>query len=192
MEYELAFEGAPATVPGGTGILLLHPSTVETDRVDTEFLKEDSDRILVISTRTTAREVRQKLDHYGVDPDRVTILDSLSVERGYTRRKGQGVRYLSAPDDLEGLVDETRAFLEETDGKRRVSLDSLTEMVYYADEAAALDATEDLLDLLAANDAVGLFHMAAEVHDEATVEQFRDRFDGVLVLDEDGSLTATF
>jgi len=192
MEYELAFEGAPATVPGGTGILLLHPSTVETDRVDTEFLKADSDRILVISTRTTAREVRQKLDHYGVDPDRVTILDTLSVERGYTRRKGEGVRYLSAPDDLDGLVEETRRFLAEHEGKRRVSLDSLTEMIYYADEDRTLAAVGDLLELLADHDAVGLFHLAAGVHDEATVERFRERFDGVLALDESGDLTATF
>jgi KaiC/GvpD/RAD55 family RecA-like ATPase len=191
MDYTLTFEGAPASVPGGTALLLLHPSTVETDRVDTEFLKGDSDRILVISTRTTAREVQQKLDHYGVDADRATILDTLSVERGYTRRKGAGVRYLSAPDDLDGLVEETRAFLAESDGKRRISLDSLTEMIYYADEDRTVAAVDDLLALLAEQDAVGLFHLAAEVHDEETVERFRERFDGVLVLDEDDDLTVT-
>jgi hypothetical protein len=64
MDYRLAIEGGPTTVPGGTGILLLHPSTGETDRIDTEFLSTDTDEMLVISTRTTAREVRQKLEHY--------------------------------------------------------------------------------------------------------------------------------
>ena len=54
MDYELAIEDAPATIPGGTGILLLHPSIGETDRIDTDFFKVDTDRFLVISTRTTA------------------------------------------------------------------------------------------------------------------------------------------
>lgn len=192
MEYALDIEGAPERVPGGTAILLRHPSTVETDRVDTEFLKEDSDQILVISTRTTAREVRQKLDHYGVDPDTATILDTLSVERGYTRRKGEGVRYLSAPEDLDGLVAEVESFLTDTEGKRRISLDSLTEMIYYADEQRTFAALESLIELLETHDAVGLFHLAEAVHDAKTVEKFAALFDGVLVLEEDGTLQATF
>jgi hypothetical protein len=61
MDYELAIENAPESIPGGTGVLLIHPSTGETDRIDTDFLKTDTDRLLVISTRTTAREVQQKL-----------------------------------------------------------------------------------------------------------------------------------
>jgi len=100
MEYTLAIDNTPETVPGGTGILLLHPSTGETDRLDTEFLSTDTDAMLVISTRTTAREVKQKLEYYEVDEETATILDTLSVERGYTRRQSENVRYVSAPDDL--------------------------------------------------------------------------------------------
>lgn len=192
MDYALQIDEAPDTVPGGTVILLLHPSTVETDRIDTEFLKEDSDEILVISTRTTAREVRQKLDHYDVDRESATILDSLSVERGYTRRKGDGVRYLSAPDDLEGLVNEAADFLERTNGKRRLSLDSLTEMIYYADEESTRAALVELIDLLDEHDAIGLFHLAEEVHDAETVAELESLFDGVILLDEDGELRARF
>ena len=55
MDYDLAVEGTPGTIPGGTGVLLIHPSTGETDRIDTEFLKTDTDAFLVVSTRTTAR-----------------------------------------------------------------------------------------------------------------------------------------
>jgi len=192
MEYTLAIEGAPETIPGGTSILLVHPSTVETDRVDTDFLKTDTDHLLVISTRTTAREVTQKLEHYEVDESKATILDALSVERGYTRRKSEGVRYVSSPDDLDGIVEQTRRFLAEEDGKRRVSLDSITEMIYYADEDSALEAVAAIQDLLEEYDAVGLFHLADEVHEDAVVEEFRSLFDGVLTLDEDGSLTAEF
>lgn len=192
MEYALAFEDAPTAVPGGTGILLLHPSTVESDRVDTAFLKEDTDHLLVVSTRTTAREVRQKLEFYDVDVESVTILDTLSVERGYTRRQREGVRYLSAPDDLEGMVDELRRFLETTDGKRRVSLDSITEMIYYADEDSVADAVSSMLDLLAEHDAVGLFHMAEEVHGDETRARFEALFDGVVELAESGELETAF
>jgi KaiC/GvpD/RAD55 family RecA-like ATPase len=188
MDYELAVEGTPATVPGGTGLLLLHPSTGETDRIDTDFLKGDTDFFLVISTRTTAREVQQKLEHFDVDQDKAVILDTLSVERGYSRRRTDNIHYVSAPDDLDGIVTQTEAFLERTAGKRRVSVDSITEMAYYADDDSARDATERLLELLDVHDAVGLFHLSPEVHDDAVVADYEALFDGVIELAEDGSV----
>jgi KaiC/GvpD/RAD55 family RecA-like ATPase len=192
MDYTLAIENTPETVPGGTGILLLHPSIGETDRIDTDFLKTDTDSFLVISTRTTAREVEQKLEHYDVDESRAVILDTLSVERGYSRRSSENVHYVSAPDDLDGIVAQTRNFLESHDGKLRVSVDSVTEMAYYADVDRAYEATGDLLELLRDHDAVGLFHLSSEVHDEATVERFRELFDGVIELDVDGNVESDF
>jgi len=192
MEYTLAIENAPRQIHGGTAVLLVHPSTAETDRVDTDFLKEDTDHLLVVSTRTTAREVRQKLDHYGIDEEKATILDTLSVDRGYTRRQSERVRYATAPDDLDGIVDEIGRFLAETDGKRRVTVDSITEMIYYADTEQVSQAVAAIQGLLDDHDAVGLFHLASGVHDAATVDEFRDQFDGVLVLDEAGTITASF
>ena len=192
MEYSLAIENTPESIPGGTGILLLHPSTGETDRLDTDFLSTDTDHLLVVSTRTTAREVEQKLEYYEVDEDRATILDTLSVERGYTRRKSDNVRYVSAPDDWEAIVSQTEQFLADHDGKRRVSFDSVTELIYYADEDQAVEALDQLLDLLAEYDAVGMFHLAQGVHDDETVDRFRELFDGVVELDEDGTITSEF
>ena len=192
MDYRLAIAETPDSVPGGTGILLLHPSTGETDRIDTDFLRTDTDRFLVVSTRTTAREVRQKLDHYDVDEDRATILDTISVERGYTRRASDHVRYVPAPDDLDSIVDQTRDFLEEYDGKRRVSIDSLTEMIYYSDVEQTRHAVEAVLALLDEHDAVGLFHLAKGVHDNDVMDDFAALFDGVVDLDEDGAVSAEF
>jgi KaiC/GvpD/RAD55 family RecA-like ATPase len=192
MDYALAIENTPDSVPGGTGVLLLHPSIGETDRIDTDFLKEDTDRFLVVSTRTTAREVEQKLEHYDVDESRAVILDSISVERGYSRRRTDHVHYVSAPDDLDGIVAQVRGFLESHDGKLRVSVDSITEMAYYADVDRAYDATVEILDLLREHDAVGLFHLSKEVHDEATLDRFRTLFDGVVDLGVDGTVTAEF
>lgn len=192
MDYALAIEDTPASVPGGTGILLLHPSTGETDRIDTDFLATDTDHALVVSTRTTAREVTQKLEHYEVDEDRTTILDTLSIERGYTRRSTDGVRYVASPDDWEGMVEEVEEFLATHDGKRRISFDSLTELIYYADEEAGVAAAERMLELLSEYDAVGLFHLADGVHDRATVERFVDLFDGCVELAADGSVESDF
>jgi len=192
MDYRLAVENAPESIPGGTGILLLHPSTGETDRIDTDFLKTDTDHFLVISTRTTAREVKQKLDHYDVDEDRAVILDTLSIERGYSRRSTDNVHYVSSPDDLDGILQVTREFLESTDGKRRISLDSITEMAYYADEARVRDLIRELLSLLAEHDAVALFHLSKGVHDEEHVEKFMGLFDAVVDLDRDGAVRTDF
>jgi len=191
MDYTFAVDGTEDTIPGGTGVLLVHPSTGETDRIDTEFLKTDTDAFLVISTRTTAREVRQKLDYYDVDEDKAVILDTLSVERGYSRRSSDNVHYVSAPDDLDGIVEQTEQFLTEHDGKLRVSVDSITELAYYAGEEPTESAIGRILDLLAAYDAVGLFHLSEEVHDDAIVDAYRDRFDVVVDLDVDGNVELT-
>jgi KaiC/GvpD/RAD55 family RecA-like ATPase len=192
MDYDLAVDPAPPTVPGGFGILLLHPSTGETDRIDTDFLKGDTDAFFVISTRTTAREVKQKLEHFDVDLDKAVILDTLSVDRGYSRRRTENIHYVSAPDDLDGIVAQTEQFFEKAAGKRRISVDSITEMAYYADESSAREATERLLDLIRDEEAVGLFHFSPEVHDDEVVEEYESLFDGVIELRTDGSVSARF
>ncbi|AFZ72805.1 DUF7090 family protein [Natronobacterium gregoryi] len=192
MDYTLEIDGTPETVPGGTGILLLHPSTGETDRIDTDFLKTDTDHFLVVSTRTTAREVKQKLEHYDVDEERAEILDTLSIERGYSRRKTDTIHYVAAPDDVDGIVDHIDGFLDEHDGKLRLSFDSVTELAYYAGDDRALEAVERICKLLEEYDAVGLFHLSEEPHDAAVVDEFSTQFDGVIDLDEDGSVDAEF
>ena len=37
-----------------------------------------------------------------------------------------------------------------------------------------------------------MFHLAQGVHDDATVQRFRDLFDGVVELTEDGTITSEF
>jgi KaiC/GvpD/RAD55 family RecA-like ATPase len=189
MDYSLAIENAPDSVPGGTGLLLLHPSIGETDRIDTDFLKTDTDHFLVVSTRTTAREVEQKLEHYDVDESRAVILDCISVERGYSRRRTDNIHYVRSPDDLAGIVEQVRGFLDSHEGKLRVSVDSVTEMAYYADVDQAYAATGELLELLVEHDAIGLFHLSKEVHDDETLERFRGLFDDTIDLDVDGNVT---
>ena len=192
MDYTLAIENAPDSISGGTGILLQPPSIGETDRIDTDFLKTDTDHFLVISTRTTAREVEQKLEHYDVDESNAVVLDTLSVERGYSRRRSDHTHYVSAPDDLDGIVAKTEAFLDSHEGKVRISVDSVTEMAYYADVDGTYEATERLLELLVDHDAVGLFHLSNEVHDDETIERFRELFDAVVDLDVEGGVTTDF
>ena len=189
MEYRLDVAGRSRTIPGGTGILLLHPSTAATDRIDTEFLRGDTDHYLVVSTRTTASEVDQKLEFYDVDRDRATILDAISIERGYSRRQSDRVTYLRSPSDINGLVNVVTAFLSTLDGKRRISFDSVTELSYYAGDRNAFDAMEALIELLEEHEAIGLFHLAVGVHDEDVIDEYRRLFDIVIQIDEDGSVT---
>lgn len=192
MDYRVGIDTAPESVHGGTSILLLHPSTGGTDALDTGFLTADAERYLVVSTRTTAREVRQKLEHYGVDPSRADILDTLSVDRGYSRRSGPQLHYVSAPDDAEGILSVVERFLERVSGKRRVSFDSLSELAYYTDEETAAATLERIAALLEEHDAIGLFHASPEVHDAATLDRFEAACDGVIEVDESGTVTSRF
>lgn len=192
MDYRLAIDTAPETVPAGSSLMLLHPSTGETDRLDTDFFKTDTDHLFILSTRTTAREVKQKLDHYDVDESKAVILDTLSIERGYSRRSSSNVRYVPSPEDLEGMIDAIRKFLETHDGKLRISIDSVTEMAYYATEDRTLEAIEQIVDLIDEHDAVGLFHVAEAVHSQDTLDVYRELFDGIIDLDNDGSVSCEF
>jgi KaiC/GvpD/RAD55 family RecA-like ATPase len=192
MDYTLAVGDSTSSVPAGTSFLLVHPSTGETDRIDTDFLRTDTDNFLVVSTRTTAREVKQKLEYYDVDEDRAVILDTLSVERGYSRRTSENVHYVGSPDDTDGIVEQVGRFLTEHDGKLRVSFDSLTELAYYAGDEAAMDATERMVELIADHGALGLFHLSREVHDEAEIAAYREMFGGAIELGADGDLNVEF
>jgi len=192
MDYQLSIEDAPATVPGGTALLLSHPSTGGTDHVDTGFLEIDADRFLVVSTRSTAREVRQKLEHYGVDESRADILDTISVDRGYSRRAGDNLHYVNAPDDVDGIVETVEQFLASNAGKRRISFDSISELAYYADDERAAEGLERMVALLEEYDAIGLFHVSPEVHDPDVLDRFTRACDGVIEIDENGSQSTRF
>lgn len=189
MDYDLAIDSAPETVPAGTALLLLHPSIGETDRVDTDFLNGETNRFLVISTRTTAREVEQKLDYYQVDESKAVILDTLSIERGYSRRSAPNIHYAAGPDDVEGIVEDVESFFAENDGRLRITLDSLSELAYYGDEERAVEAAKQLIELVKEHDAVCMFHLSSEVHDEETVEAFTDLFEATVQLNKDGSVS---
>ncbi len=192
MEYALDLGDGPMPIAGGTGLLLLHPITGSTDQVDTAFLSTDTDAFLVISTRTTAHEVEQKLEYYEVNESKAVILDTLSVERGYSRRSGDNVHYVSSPSDLDGILQHTREFLDTHDGKRRVTIDSVSELTYYAeDEDVVFEAMCELHDLLTTYDAVGLFHISEDVHNEEMIERYRDRFDGEIHVDNAGTVHVT-
>ncbi|MFB6133404.1 MAG: hypothetical protein ABEJ55_00255 [Halanaeroarchaeum sp.] len=192
MDYRLGIDEGPATVEAGTAILLMHPSTGGTDSVDTGFLQSDTDRFLVVSTRTTAREVKQKLDHYDVDESRAEILDTVSVDRGYSRRGADNLHYVTAPDDVDGIVAVIEEFLESHAGKRRISFDSISELAYYAGDDETAAAFDRIADLLEEYDAVGLFHVSPEVHDPATLDRLRETSDGVVEMDDDGDIRAVF
>jgi hypothetical protein len=64
-------------------------------------------------------------------------------------------------------------------------------MIYYADEDQAEQAVGELLELLTEYDAVGLFHLDRSVHDEEFYQSFMELFDGVIELDEDGSVSSS-
>lgn len=183
MQYRLEVDRAPETVPGGTGILLLHPSTADTDRIDSQFLTGDTDRFLVISTRTTADEVDEKLEFFGVDRELATIIDAISIERGYSRRASDRVHYIPGPDEIDGLLSTAEEFFSRYDGKLKMSVDSISELAFYSSEPQALEAVASLLDLLERFDAIGLFHLATGVHNTSFVDEVSSCFDVVIELD---------
>jgi len=90
---------------------------------------------------------------------------------------------------VSGIVEHVEEFFTADEGRHRLTFDSLTELAYYADEDRALDVAKRLVDLIKTHDAVGLFHLSSEVHDEETVAEFVELFDGTVRLDDDGNVS---
>ncbi len=189
MEYTLALDNAPETVRVARGYYSCirvparrtdsTPTSLRPTPTDSRHLDAD-DRARGRTEAGTLRGRRVQRHHPRHAVYRARLLPA----------QFDNIHYVAAPDDLDAIVSEAETFLQDTTGSS-ADLRLADGIIYYADEDGALSAVEDILDLLDEYDAVGMFHLADEVHDEETVAAFRELFDGVIELSEDGTITRT-
>jgi hypothetical protein len=92
---------------------------------------------------------------------------------------------VSSPGDLTGISMPVSEFLK-TSTSPAILVDSLTTLLYYAEDASVFRFLSVLTAHIRRNDGLGVFTMTPEAHHEQTVRTFEQLFDGRIELHADG------
>ncbi|WP_178916727.1 hypothetical protein [Natronomonas gomsonensis] len=92
---------------------------------------------------------------------------------------------VSTPGDLTGISMPVSEFLKRSSSPA-VFIDSVTTLLYYAEDASVFRFLSVLTAHIRRNDGLGVFAMTPDAHHEQTVRTFEQLFDGRIELDADG------
>lgn len=140
---------------------------------------------LVITTQNNGERVRRDVDSRlpdDADPQ-LGIVDCVSQERGMGQAEHQLTRYVSSPGDFTGVGMASSKFLEQfaqQDYQTRVALDSISQLLMYADVKTVFRFLHILTGRISAADALGFGTLDADAHDDQTVNTIRQLFDGLV------------
>ena len=156
-----------------TGSYVVHapPTAGTTAFVDHVSGQRDDTTLLVAATTGLARTPPTALEWVS------SVVDCSPTESG-------GAGAVASPADLTGLSIPVSEFLEST-GQPVLAFDSVSTLLYYADEAAVFRFLGVLTDHLRRRDGLGLFVLTPSAHGEQTVHTFAQVFDGRIDLERD-------
>jgi hypothetical protein len=193
--YTLAEEGLLAdlgSVPAGTSILVLGSSILGASDCVWDLLEHGlavgQPGMLVTTAHVHADRVGEGLlcvDCSGTPDEEST--GSTRIER------------VGSPSDLTGIgigwVKCARAIGDGATGGLRVGLLSISTLLQYVDADRVFNFLHILTGRISAAGYLGVFTLDPAIHEDATVNQIKAQFDGVVMLeesDEEGGVTATF
>ncbi len=156
---------------GASGSFVVHapPLSGTTRFVDGAGRRRDGRTLLVAATTGLARTPPTALD--AVD----SVVDCSPTESG-------GTGSISSPGDLTGVSMPVSEFLKATD-EPVLGVDSVSTMLYYADEAPVFRFLSVLSAHVRRRDGLGLFVLTPPAHDDRTVHTLAQVFDGRIDLE---------
>lgn len=140
---------------------------------------------LVVTTQHSAERLREDVeDRLPEDAEpRLGIVDCVSQERGMGQEEHALTRYVSSPGDFTGIGMASSKLLEQfasQDYRTRVALDSISQLLMYADVKTVFRFLHILTGRISAADGLGFGTMDADAHDDQTVNTIRQLFDGLV------------
>ena len=155
----------------GSYVVHAPPTAGTTAFVDHVSGQRDDTTLLVAATTGLARTPPTALEWVS------SVVDCSPTESG-------GAGAVASPADLTGLSIPVSEFLESTE-QPVLAFDSVSTLLYYADEAAVFRFLGVLTDHLRRRDGLGLFVLTPSAHGEQTVHTFAQVFDGRIDLERD-------
>lgn len=199
--YDLGGPFADRTVEPGTNILLAGPPLIGKAAMGYELLASgisDGEGAVVVSNADGAERIRTEHSSLFERSGPVGIVDCITNNR---RSDALGdadlVRYVSSPEDMTGIGIEFSELLEEFYTERgstrnRALFDSISTILMYSNLQTVFRFLHVFTTRIENADALGLFVIQSDGHDDKTMNTLSQLFDGIVRVDEDGDATAQF
>ena len=122
-------------------------------------------------------------NHYQAAARVASDSNSTAIDTSRSRTSG-GTGSIASPADLTGVSMPVSEFLRSVEEPTLV-VDSVTTLLYYADEAAVFRFLSVLTAHIRRQDGLGLFLMTPTAHEEQAVHTFAQVFDGRIDVERD-------
>jgi len=155
----------------GSYIVYAPPLSGTAPFIDEVGGRRDQRTLLVAATMGVSRTPASTLESVS------SVVDCSPSESGGSARTG-------SPGDLTGISMPVSEFLRVADSPT-VGIDSVSTILYYAEEAAVFRFLSVLSAQIRRKDGLGLFVTTPEAHDERTVHTFAQVADGRIDLKRD-------
>jgi KaiC/GvpD/RAD55 family RecA-like ATPase len=186
--YAVADSLPVSEVRSGTNLLVMGPPMTGKYDLLCDVLADghrQGDAGLVVTTQHSAKRLREDVDDRlpdDVDP-KLGVVDCVSQERGMGQEDHPLTRYVSSPGDFTGIGMASSKLLEQfanQDYQTRVALDSISQLLMYADVKTVFRFLHILTGRISAAEGLGFGTLDADAHDDQTVNTIRQLFDGLV------------
>lgn len=176
-----------AEVRDGTNLLVMGPPMTGKYDLLCDVLADGHEQGhagIVVTTGNSASSVRADVASRlpdDADP-RLGVVDCVSQERGISQDDHPLTTYVSSPGDFTGVGMASSKLLEQfagEDRQTRVALDSVSQLLMYADVKTVFRFLHILTGRISAADGLGFGTLDADAHDDQTVSTIRQLFDGL-------------
>jgi KaiC/GvpD/RAD55 family RecA-like ATPase len=195
--YELGGALGEQEVPPGTNLLLEGPALSGKTDVGYDVLchgAENGEGSLVVTNRDSAERVRAERAALFEHDTPVGLVDCV------TKHQGQGsivdsemVQYASSPDDMTGIgikfSELLQDFYNDLGFKRnRALFVSVSTLLMYSNVQTVFRFLHVFTSRVENAGALGLYVIEADAHDDQATSTLSQLFDGVVRVDDDGSV----
>lgn len=177
-------------VPEGTNLLVADTSMSGEAGFVAEVVSEgveNGEGTVYVTTDDTAEECLGRYDAAGTD--RFGVVDCVTGSHE-TEEPHEMVEFADSPSDMTGIGVKVSSLLKEFREERgiernRVFLDSVSTLLMYSDLETVFRFLHVFTGRIRSIDALGVFVIDPDMHDEKEYSTMRQLFDGVVEVEED-------
>lgn len=180
----------PSSLQSGQSVLVSGPPMTGKYEVFLRQLTASADRLILVSTDTSADQIRQDVAAYADLPDEaVGVVDCTSEAGDATASDTDSTRYVSSPENLTQIGVQFTALTEQFPGDDvAVGLHSLSPLLMYWDVDRVYQFLRVFLDRVRESSWCCAAAVGSTMHDEQVLHTLYDPFDAIIETREtDGS-----
>lgn len=198
--YDLGGALGDRTVPAGSSLLVAGPPLSGKAAIGFEVLETGAtagEGSIVVTNRDSADRVRVDFPGLFAHDAPVGIVDCVTRQQGGGTLSDEDlVQYASSPEDMTGIGIKISTLLEEFYrvrglARNRTLFVSVSTLLMYSDPKTVFRFLHVFTSRVENADALGLFVVESDAHDEQTMNTLSQLFEGVVRTDRDGGVTLT-